>query len=290
MPKDTYGCVLIVSLCLFRAGGTDEYGTATETKALEEKTTPQQICNKYHEIHKGIYEWFNISFDKFGRTTTQQTQIAQQLFLELERNGWSCEETVDQLYCEHDQRFLADRFVEGTCPDASCAYEDARGDQCDKVCKLTSFSRQRGATSGFRNGCSRVRFFLRSLRFPLQCGKLVNAIELVNPRCKICGSPNGPPVKRASKHLFLDLQKLQPELAAWIEQQKVKGEWTDNAINITESWLKMGLKPRCITRDLSWGTPVPKAGYENKVFYVWSVVATQTVARTREEHGHVSSH
>jgi len=214
--------------------GTDEYGTATETKALEEKLTPQEICDKYHQIHKGIYEWFNISFDKFGRTTTQQqTEIAQKIYLELERNGWSCEETVDQLYCEHDQRFLADRFVEGTCPDSTCAYEDARGDQCDK------------------------------------CGKLVNAIDLVNPRCKICGSPHGPPVKRASKHLFLDLQKLQPELSAWIETQKVKGEWSANAITITDAWLKMGLKPRCITRDLKWGTPVPKQGYEDKVFYVW---------------------
>ena len=276
---------------MFCAGGTDEYGTATETKALEEKTTPQQICNKYHEIHKGIYEWFNISFDKFGRTTTQQqTQIAQQLFLELERNGWSCEETVDQLYCEHDQRFLADRFVEGTCPDASCAYEDARGDQCDKVCTLTRCSgRQRGFLAASGMDAHVFAFFLRFCVFPRQCGKLVNAIELVNPRCKICGSPNGPPVKRASKHLFLDLQKLQPELAAWIEQQKVKGEWTDNAINITESWLKMGLKPRCITRDLSWGTPVPKAGYENKVFYVWSVAATLTF-EIEGEHGHLSDH
>lgn len=52
--------------------GTDEYGTATETKALEEKLTPQQICDKYFVIHKDIYEWFNIKFDQFGRTTTQK--------------------------------------------------------------------------------------------------------------------------------------------------------------------------------------------------------------------------
>jgi methionyl-tRNA synthetase len=52
--------------------GTDEYGTATETKAVEEGLTPQQICDKYNALHSEIYEWFNIGFDYFGRTTTKQ--------------------------------------------------------------------------------------------------------------------------------------------------------------------------------------------------------------------------
>ena len=52
--------------------GTDEYGTATETKAIAEGVTPQQICDKYSVIHREIYEWFNIDFDHFGRTTTEQ--------------------------------------------------------------------------------------------------------------------------------------------------------------------------------------------------------------------------
>ena len=61
--------------------GTDEYGTATETKALEEGVTPQQICDKYNKLHTEIYEWFNIGFDYFGRTTTkQQTEYVSQMF------------------------------------------------------------------------------------------------------------------------------------------------------------------------------------------------------------------
>lgn len=52
--------------------GTDEYGTATETKALEEGLTPQEICDKYFEIHSQVYKWFNIEFDMFGRTSTSQ--------------------------------------------------------------------------------------------------------------------------------------------------------------------------------------------------------------------------
>ena len=51
--------------------GTDEYGTATETKALEEGATCQQICDRYHAIHKRIYDWFEIDFDKFGRTPSR---------------------------------------------------------------------------------------------------------------------------------------------------------------------------------------------------------------------------
>ena len=68
-----------ISVC-----GTDEYGAATETKALEEKPTPQSLCNKYHRIHKEVYDWFDIHFDYFGRTTTQkQTEIAQHIFLQI---------------------------------------------------------------------------------------------------------------------------------------------------------------------------------------------------------------
>ena len=205
--------------------GTDEYGTATETKAIEAGQTPQQICDHYHVVHASIYRWFDVGFDHFGRTTTpQQTAIAQDIFLKADANGYLLEDELEQLYCERDQRFLADRFVEGTCP--HCAYGDARGDQCD------------------------------------QCGKLLNAIELQQPRCKLCKER---PVVRSSRHLFLDLGRLQGEsLSAWVDAQQVKGRWTDNAIAVTKAWLDGGLKPRCITRDLKWGTPVPKDGFRDK--------------------------
>jgi len=56
--------------------GTDEYGTATETKAIEEGLTPQQICNKYNKLHREVYDWFNIGFDYFGRTSTEQQTMS----------------------------------------------------------------------------------------------------------------------------------------------------------------------------------------------------------------------
>ncbi|XP_036427075.1 methionine--tRNA ligase, cytoplasmic isoform X2 [Colossoma macropomum] len=209
--------------------GTDEYGTATENKAREEGLMPQEICDKYHAVHSAIYKWFQIDFDYFGRTTTkEQTEIAQDIFWRLHERGYLLEDTVEQLRCENCQRFLADRFVEGVCP--HCRYPEARGDQCDK------------------------------------CGRLINAVELKEPQCKVCRQT---PEVRSSKHLFLNLPKLEGELEQWLEKSTSSGDWTANAKHITRSWLRDGLKPRCITRDLQWGTPVPHPDYSGKVFYVW---------------------
>jgi len=209
--------------------GTDEYGTATETKALAENLSPRQICDKYFELHNGIYRWFGIGFDYFGRTTTtEQTEIVQEMFLDLHSQGYIETQAVEQLLCQKCDRFLADRFVEGACPHPGCGYEDARGDQCDG------------------------------------CGKLINAIELIRPRCKVCSTA---PVVRQSNQLFLDLPKIEPKLREWIDS--VDMMWTNNARVITKAWLREGLKSRCITRDLKWGIPVPLKGFESKVFYVW---------------------
>ncbi|HPY53468.1 MAG TPA: class I tRNA ligase family protein, partial [Treponemataceae bacterium] len=102
--------------CLYICG-TDEYGTATETKAAEEGISPKELCDRYHKIHKDIYDWFHIDFDHFGRTSTpQQTEITQALFLDLDKNGFIVEKTIEQLFCTSCDRFLADRYVRGTCP------------------------------------------------------------------------------------------------------------------------------------------------------------------------------
>ena len=210
--------------------GTDEYGTATETKALAEGLTCQQICDKYHKIHREVYEWFQCSFDYFGRTTTEkQTEIAQQIFLDLHEQGKLIEKEVDQLYDEKEQMFLADRFVTGTCP--LCGFDDARGDQCDG------------------------------------CGKLLNATELINP---ISAVSKTKPVLRTSKHQFIRLDAISDDLNTWLNKELFQGKCTSkNTISIANQWVKKGLEHRCITRDLKWGTKVPMKGYEDKVFYVW---------------------
>ncbi|KNA12223.1 hypothetical protein SOVF_127940 [Spinacia oleracea] len=211
--------------------GTDEYGTATETKAMEEKCTPKQICDKYHAIHKEVYEWFNISFDKFGRTSSpEQTEVCQSVFKKLMENNWLTENTMQQPYCDTCEKFLADRLVEGICPTPGCNYDSARGDQCEK------------------------------------CGKLLNPTDLKDPKCKACQST---PRIRDTDHLFLELPLLQDKLEEYINKMSEAGSWSQNAIQVTNGWLKEGLRSRCITRDLKWGVPVPHEKFKDKVFYVW---------------------
>ncbi|KAI1108269.1 methionyl-tRNA synthetase [Nemania sp. NC0429] len=204
-------------------GGTDEYGTTTEARALAEGCTPQELCDKLRVIHADVYKWFNISFDIFGRTATElQTQITQDIFLRLNRNGLLKERETTQLYCEAHQSFLADRFVEGECP--ACAYPDARGDQCDL------------------------------------CGRLLDTLQLKNPRCKIDGSA---PITKKTNHVFIELDKLQPEVEAFFRESDA-----------------VGLEPRSITRDIKWGTKVPLPGYEDKVIYPWFGVCIDYISIT----------
>jgi methionyl-tRNA synthetase len=209
--------------------GTDEYGTATETRAREEGITPAELCTRYFTIHDEIYRWFNISFDKFGRTSTHHhTEITQHIFLKLHENGYVTEHTIEQLYSEKSDMFLADRYVRGTCP--HCGYEDARGDQCEN------------------------------------CGKLLDPTDLINPRSVVDDST---PVVRKTSHLYINLPAIAPKLEAWLEESGANQRWAKNAVQMTQAWIRDGLKERSITRDLKWGIPVPLEEYKEKVFYVW---------------------
>jgi len=209
--------------------GTDEYGTATENRAAEEGISPKELCDRYYAIHADIYSWFNIAFDKFGRTSTPvQTEVTQDIFLKLDKAGHICERTIEQFYCSKCERFLADRYIRGNCP--VCGSADARGDQCEA------------------------------------CGKLLDPTDLKNPQCSACGST---PSLQKTNHLYIDLPGIKEKLEKWLKDASVKGFWANNAIQMTQAWIRDGLKERAITRDLKWGIPVPKAGYEKKVFYVW---------------------
>lgn len=110
-----------------------------------------------------------------------------------------------------------------------CGYDKARGDQCEN------------------------------------CTKVLEPTDLINPRSTISGSTNLE--VRETKHLFLKLPMVEQRLAEWIKTKEPF--WPDVAYSIAQKWLKEGLQPRCITRDLKWGFKVNKPGFEDKVFYVW---------------------
>ncbi|MFP4549959.1 MAG: methionine--tRNA ligase [Spirochaetales bacterium] len=209
--------------------GTDEYGTATETRAREEGISPEELCRRYYEVHSEIYKWFNISFDRFGRTSTEwHTKITQEIFLKLHENGFITEHTIEQLYSEASDMFLADRYVRGTCP--HCSYEEARGDQCEN------------------------------------CGKLLDPSDLIDPRSTIDGST---PIVRETRHLYINLPAIRPKLEQWMTEASERGRWAKNAVQMTNAWIRDGLKERSITRDLKWGITVPLEEFKDKVIYVW---------------------
>ena len=109
------------------------------------------------------------------------------------------------------------------------------------------------------------------------CGNLLDPTQLIDPRSAVSGSTNL--VVRDSTHLFLLQSKLVPELREWLSS---KSDWPVLSRSIGLKWLDEGLGDRSITRDLSWGVPVDRPGFEGKVYYVWFDAPIEYIAATRE--------
>jgi methionyl-tRNA synthetase len=240
LPADIFAryCRLKGYETLF-VGGADENGTPTEVAAIELKVTPRRLTDVFYQVHKSIYEWFEISYDNFSRTSLPvHHKTTQEMFLKIYEHGYVTKGVMRLPYCETDKLFLADRYVVGKCP--VCGYEFARGDQCEN------------------------------------CATLLEPEQLIDPKCKIDGSV---PVFKDSDNLFLELEKLQPQLEAWITSQT---HWRKQVSSLALAWIKEGLKRRSITRDLKWGVPVPLKGFESKIFYVWFDAPIGYVSSTKE--------
>lgn len=204
--------------------GSDEYGIAITLSAEMAGRTPQEHVDIFHEVNKDLFKKLNFSFDHYSRTTWEgHKPIVQQYFTDLYKNGYIEEKVTNQLYSEADKRFLADRYVVGTCP--KCGFVNARGDECQ------------------------------------QCASSYEATDLINPRSKLS---NAPLVLKPTKHWFLLLDKLKESLTKWIE----KKNWKPNVLNFIKGYIE-DLRPRAITRDMTWGVKVPLPDSEGKVLYVW---------------------
>lgn len=229
LPSDIYARFMrMMENEVLYIAGTDEHGTTSEVGALKAGMSIEEYCDMYHQKHAQTYKDFRLSFDCFGRTSSEENKEATyHIFEQLDKNGYIEERTIKQVYSIDDKMFLADRYITGTCP--YCGYDKARGDQCEN------------------------------------CTKVLEPTDLKDARSSISGSKNLE--VRETKHLFLNLPKLQKELESWVKTKEPF--WPDVAYTIAQKWLKEGLQERCITRDLKWGFPVNKTGYEDKVFYVW---------------------
>ena len=207
--------------------GSDSHGTPITIEADKRGITPRELFEHYHHRFLETQKQIGISYDLFTHTDTENHhRIARDIFLRLHENEYLYQEIQKQLYSEDEGRFLPDRYVEGTCP--ICGYEEARGDQCDN------------------------------------CGNLLDALELINPRSK---TDNSPPVVRETEHFFLDLPAFTDQLLEYLA--KHADHWRPNVINFARNFIEGGLRGRPVTRDVAWGIPVPLDGWEDKRIYVW---------------------
>ncbi len=161
--------------------GSDTHGTPITLQAEKEGISPAEVVEKYHRLFVEGCLAMGLAFDLYTHTDTQNHwDVTQKVFLRHLENGYVYKDVQKQWYDPQAGRFLADRYVEGTCP--FCGYEDARGDQCDN------------------------------------CGRIYDALELKNPRSKITG--NTELEVRETEHFFLDLGRLNEPLLRWIEEGK----------------------------------------------------------------------
>ena len=226
---------------------TDEHGTPAELAAAKAGQPVEQFCAEMHAVQAEIARGFRLSFDHFGRSSSQRNHRLTQHFAgALQANGLIAEVMEKQVFSIDDNRFLPDRYITGTCP--NCGYTAARGDQCEN------------------------------------CTKQLDPTDLIDARSSISGSTNLE--VRETKHLFLRQRSLRDKLEAWIDSKhdwpilttSIAKKWLNDGD---------GLQDRGITRDLHWGVPVmngdqPWPGMEGKVFYVWFDAPIEYIACTAE--------
>lgn len=226
---------------------TDEHGTPAELAAAKAGKPVAEYCAEMHEVQAEIAHGFRLSFDHFGRSSSQRNHALTQHFAgALDAAGLIAEISEKQVFSIDDNRFLPDRYITGTCP--NCGNTSARGDQCE------------------------------------ECTKQLDPTDLINPRSSISGSTNLE--VRETKHLYLRQRSLRDKLEAWIDSKKdwpilttsIAKKWLNDGD---------GLQDRGITRDLHWGIPVKKGdqpwpGMEGKVFYVWFDAPIEYIAGTAE--------
>jgi methionyl-tRNA synthetase len=207
--------------------GSDSHGTPITIEADKRGITPRELFEHYHRRFLEIQRDIGISYDLFTHTDTENHhRIAQDFFLRLHEAGHLILTKQRQLYSESEERFLPDRYVEGTCP--ICGYSEARGDQCDN------------------------------------CGHLLDALDLIEPRSKTDGST---PVVRETEQFFFDLPAFSDKLIPYLD--KHADHWRPNVINFARNYIEGGLKSRPVTRDIVWGIPVPLEEWRDKRLYVW---------------------
>ncbi len=220
--------------------GSDDNGVAIEISARRENTTPAELATRYNRQQQADFKGLGIEFDIYGGTHQPETvelhnQLCQEFFKANHENGHFVKKTTEQLYDAQADQFLPDRYVTGT-----CYHKGADGRPC-------------GNPTANGDQCE-------------QCGNGIEPLKLVNPVSTITGTA---PERRTTVHWYLQLEKFQGMLTDWFNM--VSLDWRPIVTNFALGSIKQGLPERAMTRDLSWGVPVPLDDPDaaGKVLYVW---------------------
>ena len=219
--------------------GSDEHGVPITIKAKKEGITPQQVVDKYHKIMGDAFKEFGVSFDIYSRTSSKIHHQTASDFFKKLYDNGIFEEEVTEQYFDEK----ANQFLADRYivgTCPNCGNLNAYGDQCEN------------------------------------CGSTLNATDLIDPRSTLSGEK---PVLKKTKNWFLPLDKMQPQIEAYIDSHK---EWKTNVYGQCKSWLNAGLQPRAMTRDLDWGVKVPVDGAEGKVLYVWFDAPIGYISATKD--------
>lgn len=237
--------------------GSDEHGAAITIRALKENSTPQAIIDKYHSLFVETFAKAGISFDIYHRTSAPiHHETSQEFFRSLYSQGQFVEEESEQYYDNEAGKFLADRYIKGTCP--KCGNPDAYGDQCER------------------------------------CGTSLSPLDLINPVSTLSGSK--PVLKKTTHwYLPLDKYEswLRPWVETGVldgKEHHDPEDWKSHVLGQCKSWLDGGLQPRAMTRDLDWGVDVPQEipGSAGKKLYVWMDAPIGYISATKQwaaDHG-----
>jgi methionyl-tRNA synthetase len=221
--------------------GSDEHGTAIPIQAMKEGTTPQAIIDKYHDIMRQNFEDLYISFDVYDRTSSPVHHETTQEFFTYLNSRNLLEIKETEQYFDEQ----AQTFLADRYIKGTCpncGFDGAYGDQCEK------------------------------------CGTSLSPDELINPVSTLSGAP---PVKKATKHWYLPLNRHEGWLRNWILNEHAQ-DWKANVLGQCKSWIDAGLQPRAVTRDLDWGVKVPLPEAEGKVLYVWFDAPIGYISATKQ--------
>jgi methionyl-tRNA synthetase len=221
--------------------GSDEHGTAIPIQAMKEGTTAQAIIDKYHALIKQNFADLSISFDIYDRTSSPIHHETSSEFFTYLNDRG--ELTVQDSEQYYDEE--AKTFLADRFIKGTCpncSFDGAYGDQCEK------------------------------------CGKALSPDELINPKSTLSGNA---PVKKATKHWYLPLDRHEQFLREWILEGHAE-DWKTNVLGQCKSWIDGGLQPRAVTRDLDWGVKVPLADAVGKVLYVWFDAPIGYISATKQ--------